>query len=178
MALTCVKATSALVLVLHRDLPVLGRPALGPGERLRLPAPARVPATHPLQMQLAKLAQSLLALLRHQLLGRRGPVFCDIRGHLQSQPASGSASPRPQPGPDTPASPVLSPGFVSCPARRHPDRALREAGGTSTSVAAAITAFSLLPATTTSTSVGLQPGTLGPAPSVWRQVLRRLSRPF
>lgn len=130
MVLTCVKATSALVLVLHRYLPVLGRPALGPGERLRLPAPARVPTTHPLQMQLAELAQSLLALLRHQLLGRRGPVFCDIRGHLRSQPASGSASPRPQPGPDTPASPVLSPGFVSCPARRHPERALREAGGT------------------------------------------------
>lgn len=128
MVLTCVKATSALVL--HRDLPVLERPALEPGERLCLPPPAHVPATHPLQMQLAELAQSLLALLRRQLLGRRGPVFRDIRGHLRSQPASGSASPRPQPGPDTPASSVASPELASCPARRHPDRALSEASGT------------------------------------------------
>lgn len=128
MALTCVKATSTLVHVLHRDLPALGRPALGPSKRL--PPPARVPATHPLQMQLAELAQSLLAFLRRQLLGRRGPVFRDIRGNLRSQPASGSTSPWPQPGPDTPASPVASTGLASCQARRHPDRTLCEAGGT------------------------------------------------
>lgn len=130
MALTCVKATSTRIHVLHRDLPVSGRPALGPGELLRLPPPARVPATHPLQMQLAELAQSLLAFLRRQLLGGRGPVLRDVRGHLRSQPASGSTSPRTQPGPDTPASPVASTGLASCPARRQPDRTLREAGGT------------------------------------------------
>lgn len=132
----------------------------GPGR------PARPgPATHPLQMQLAELAQPLLALLRRQLFGRRGPVFRAVRGHLRSQPASGSASP-----PATSRARARHPSsrawtrLMSHPGVTPPKPCARPGVLTSTSVAAAITAFSLLPATTASTSVGLQSAAASPAP--------------
>lgn len=74
-----------------RERPVLRSGA--PSSSSPAPGLARVPATHPLQMQLTELAQSLLSLLRRQLLGRQGPGFRAVRGYLRSYPASGSTSP-------------------------------------------------------------------------------------